>query len=199
MGLFDNIRGNPDKKIRKEVIETQKRLWNSCDIKILVDFSLDKIRELPKEPREDGDEQVSEIYAWTAHGVWEQTRIKEKALGLALTAFRFNRVNEKALWLIREINESYSSNTKTFKVLAHGYYGNALTGESKRLPFYASYIVASETPEEGLKIIKEYELADIAESLTIEEYEELEENQDLPKGIYKTAGLTFYDEEEIEE
>ena len=196
MGIFDLITGSPDKRRRKEIIKTQKRLWENSDYQALVDYSLDKINDLPAEPVEDGDEEISEIYTWTAFGIWEQTKNRELALDPAIKAYRFNRGNDKVLSLIREINNDYSPDTITFKIMANGLYGQPLKGINKRLPFLTAYIVAAEAYEEALKIIKSHEPADIADNLTIDEYEELEERPDLPKGIYETTGLIFYGENE---
>jgi hypothetical protein len=150
---------------------------------------------LPNDPTDVHDEQLSEIYNWAAYALWELEKNEGEAFVLAKKAFHFNRANEKALKLLREIKNIYSEKTRTYKLLTVGHYPRTFIGDSTLLSFYTSYIVVADSPEEGLKLIKDIEANEIGEELKIDESEVLEHRPDLPKGVYKTLGLIFYDRE----
>jgi hypothetical protein len=184
--------GGSTDKIRRKVIETQKRLWDNNDLQSLVDYSLEKLKDVSSEPIGSKDEQLSEIYFWTALGVWQLTRNKDNSFSYAQRAFWFNRVNEKALWLIREITYECSEKTRIFKLLTGGPYPKSVIGVTEPVSFYTSYFVAAESVEEGLSLIKQIEQSDIGDNLAVSESEALEYAPQLPKGVYQTEGLVFY-------
>jgi hypothetical protein len=79
--------------------------------------------------------------------------------------------------------------------LTSGTYGKTFINDSTPVSFYTSYFVAAETAEEGLKLIKQIEEKNIGGKLIIEGSEELEFTPHLPKGVYQTQGLAFYNRE----
>jgi hypothetical protein len=64
-------------------------------------------------------------------------------------------------------------------------------GEKQNPGFYISYDVVADNQDEALSFIKEFEPDAVRKSLMIKKIEIFEANPQ-PKGIYKTAGYSFF-------
>jgi hypothetical protein len=183
----------PVKKQNKKILAAQTKFWEAENFTALVEYTRGISDDLPAEPVDDGDATVSEIYSLFSYGLWYTTQDRVQVEPFAKRAFQFNRVNTEALWLLREMRSECSPDTKLFDIEVEGLFGKPLQGESRRLPFVTSYVVAADAQDDALRLVVDIETDDIGRDLEIIDASVLEQRPDLPKGVYKTMGLTFFD------
>ncbi|MCK5743065.1 MAG: hypothetical protein KAH48_12700, partial [Chlorobi bacterium] len=114
-------------------------------------------------------------------------------------AVHFDRKNKNAMWLLRDIRNEYSKDSKYFLVEVKGTLYVMMDEEEKEELFFAVYAVVADNQEEALSIIKEFERPEVRNSLEIFTAQIAEPTTDLPKGIYKTSALIANAELEKEE
>jgi tetratricopeptide (TPR) repeat protein len=95
-------------------------------------------------------------------------------------AIELDKSNEKAMWLIREIDNLSSKSAKHFHVLILGIWPEPFEGESIEPGFFSNYQVVAENIEQALGFIKRFEPTKLHKSIKIEEYEILENCPEEP-------------------
>ena len=64
--------------------------------------------------------------------------------------------------------------------------------DNETIPFFTTYGIVAETPEEALSFIKKYEIEQIdKDSLSIIEIEETANDEEEPKGIHHVGGMAI--------
>ncbi|GAB4410605.1 MAG: hypothetical protein OHK0039_15160 [Bacteroidia bacterium] len=104
-------------------------------------------------------------------------------------AIAFQRNNEDALWLIREMAGEYSDDAQMYALHVSGrFHDNIEEAPFAGAPFVTSYAVLADNEDEALDMVRAFEIEQVntesirIESAEIEEMEETDEQQ--PKGIY---------------
>ncbi|WP_342643372.1 tetratricopeptide repeat protein [Rhodoligotrophos ferricapiens] len=133
---------------------------------------------------------LSEIYSELSTAFWK-TKKKEEAIGAALRAIHFDRQNQDAQFLLREIRKTNYQNAKYMRIMLHGKWHEPFEGEKEIPKFFTTYDVVADGEEEALNFIKEFEPEAVADSLQIEEVK-LIESEKQPKGVYKVSSYYFY-------
>jgi hypothetical protein len=108
-------------------------------------------------------------------------------------ALELHRLNENALWLLREVNGEISEQSRYFRVRVEGKWDGPCVEGIRGVPgFCTTYDVVAEHCDEALHFIKEIERAGIRESLAVTEYKALQKRPRDPKGVYRVMGFCFY-------
>ena len=130
--------------------------------------------------------EISRLYSALAYIVWQQ---KDKDLSLCYIrqALLNNRLNEDALWLLREITNLKSSHSKYFHLLIYG--------KQNSEEFFTNFGIIADTPEEALYFAKEFEPNEFRKAFQIEKSQVLRSAKEELKGVYESTGIVFFDSE----
>lgn len=138
----------------------------------------------------------SRIFYCLALSNWKLNQY-EDIISYLEKSLQLNRFNENALWLFREFNKSKSlENSKYFVITIEANWSDEFQSDNDVVVgFITSYDVVADSEEEGLQIIKDFEIdKDVnISSIVIIEVETLENPNDL-KGIYRTYPFQSYEE-----
>lgn len=153
---------------------------------------------------EDSEEgkTLANIYARVASAYWYEDEDNTEAIQHHLRkAIEFDRGNEEALWLIREMKQEYSEDAHIYELLLSGVLVLLDEDDSEvAYPFVCDYVVLAESPQDALEMIKEFEIEQIDRpSLQILEVESEENEEEEPIGIYYVGELAFIGDEEEED
>lgn len=128
-----------------------------------------------------------------AVALWEKDKSPE-----ALPLLRRAVVMESdlyALQKLRELNDRRSAQASHFCLIVKGKWHEPFDGESHVLQFLRALEVVADSPEEALGFARELEPEPVAASLVIDEYEEMEAQPGLLKGVYEATGHIFFEKE----
>jgi hypothetical protein len=142
---------------------------------------------------ENLNEATSYLYSSHAETLWK-TGDSENALIYAWKAIELNKKQEKASWLIREIEGKFSKESKYFRIMIQGIWPQPIEGDRDKPGFYTSYDVIADTLEEAMAYIKRFEPRDTHHTLKVEENEILGKYPRSPQGVYDVCGYLFFTE-----
>jgi hypothetical protein len=129
-------------------------------------------KDLLKTTPNDEFSDLSLVLYFYSYALWKTDSI-ENAKEVIKEALFYDRLNKDAYWLIREIDNNYSSNNKYFRILITGDW----LGEDdkvKKYGFYSTYDIVADSEQKALNLIKEFESAPIdKESVKIDEINEM--------------------------
>ncbi|MEM9218788.1 MAG: hypothetical protein AAGD25_31160 [Cyanobacteria bacterium P01_F01_bin.150] len=111
----------------------------------------------------------------------------------AHSSVTYNKHNERAQYVLRELNMKPESGLKYLKVIVEGVWSGSDDEKEKPPVFFTTYDMAVKNNENILELIKPFEPPEVFDSLRIEEINELESDWDGLIGIYKTYGYQFYE------
>lgn len=176
-------------KFKKECLKNIIRYWKNKEFSQLVWFAKDSITKLPANSYGIGDPDISQIYFLFASAMKELNYDKTEILPYAIKSGYFNRLDKNTLWLIRELKSEFSENTQLKRLQVKGKITYNIKSEEITDNFKTIYTIATETNEEALQYIREFERQEIAQNLEIVKVFDLGPRPELPKGIYETIKL----------
>ena len=182
-------------KFKKDCLKSIIRYWKNKEFSQLIWFAKDSVSKLPESAYGNGDKEISQIYFLLATAMKEKNFDKSEIMPYAIKAGHFNRLDKNTLWLIREINSQFSENTLLKRLQIKGKITYFIKNEEITDHFKTIYTVASETNEEAMNFIKEFERIEIAQELQIVKSFDLGPRPELPKGIYETIKLMAWFEQ----
>jgi tetratricopeptide (TPR) repeat protein len=199
-GKLDNAKATIDKvssgsyNIRKLRVQLSILLDKQHYQEIIENISNNKVL-LKNTPIEEYSE-LSLILYFYSYALWKTDSI-EKANETIKEALFYDRLNNDAYWLIREIYNDFSSNNKYFRILITGDWLGE-DDKDKKYGFYSSYDIVADSEQKAIDLIKEFETAPIdKDSVKIDEIEEIKFNtNENPSGIYNVHGFSIFDSEE---
>ncbi|MBN2260302.1 MAG: hypothetical protein JW702_07140 [Clostridiales bacterium] len=199
-GKLDNAKETIDKvsagsyDIRKLRVQLSILLDTQQYQEIIENISNNKV--LLKNTPDDEYSDLSLILYFYSYALWKTNSIK-KSIEVIKEALFYDRLNKDAYWLIREIDNNYSSNNKYFRILITGDWLGE-DDKEKNYGFYSSYDIVADSEQKALDLIKEFETAPIdKDSVKIDEIEEIKFNaNENPSGIYNVHGFSIFDIEE---
>jgi tetratricopeptide (TPR) repeat protein len=120
---------------------------------------------------------------------------RSEALASAWDAIALDRGNERAQWIIREIEGQRSDSAKVFHLSLRGRWERAIDDEDRG--FYVSYSVVADDEDEAVRLASRFEPEHVRASLTLNEAKEEKKcGETLPKGVYWAAGRAFFPEDD---
>ncbi|MBN2710408.1 MAG: hypothetical protein JXR46_15295 [Calditrichaceae bacterium] len=199
-GKLDNAKETIDKvsagsyDLRKLRVQLSILLDTQQYQEIIENISNNKV--LLKNTPDDEYSDLSLILYFYSYALWKTNSIK-KSIEVIKEALFYDRLNKDAYWLIREIDNNYSSNNKYFRILITGDWLGE-DDKEKNYGFYSSYDIVADSEQKALDLIKEFETAPIdKDSVKIDEIEEIKFNaNENPSGIYNVHGFSIFDIEE---
>ena len=158
--------------------------------------NIDKSRDLLKTTPKDEYSDLSLILYSYSYALWKMDKI-ENAIEVIKEALFYDRLNKDAYWLIREIDNNYSSDNKYFRILITGDWLGE-DDKEKKYGFYSSYDIVTVSEQKALDLIKNYETAPIdKDSVKIDEINEIKfDTNENPSGIYNVHGFSIFEGEE---
>lgn len=201
--VFDNnlvpVYSDEIKKAKSDLLFELKLLWKDKKFDEIVSTAETKLNDLPNNPSGKGDRDLSAIYLIYATSLWETTKNKDNAINTLKRSLAFDRTNQPALWLLREIREESSVNSKLMRIDVNGEYFVVFNdGSTKKVPFSTLYKVIAETPDEALGYIKDYERIEIRDTLQISNTKEIEDRPNEKKGVISTMDLVAISPNDVE-
>jgi hypothetical protein len=150
------------------------------------------LKILPNEALGEGDKEMSEIYFLYSSALKEIGADIDLVKKYAIKSFHFNRINKNALWLIREIDNILSPETKLYRLQIIGTMYRMYKTEEIKDVFRTIYTVAAEDENKALDFIRKYDRPETTQALEILKTYDLGLRADLPQGIYETMKLMLW-------
>ncbi len=178
-------------ELQLEILEAVGR---AEDIIELADSRLD---DLPVADDEESFEAMANIFAKIANAFWEEKDDLETAKRYLKVAFHYERNNQDALWLWREMDPEFGTSPKAYTIEMAGSFKldpelSDVAGKS----YQTNYGVIAESVEEAVDYVRAYEIDAVnIDSFQVMSVEEEDAESDEAKGVY-WAGDIVVDEEE---
>ena len=150
---------------------------------------------LNDEPSEDCQLE-SRIHAHYALAIWKGSANREMALEESWQAIALDKTNERAMCLIREIENSRSDKAILYHLLVEGRLNDPVNSEEAPQGFFSTYQVVADDLDEALELASRFEPEDIRSTLRISESKVLKHQTDEPKGVYFCSGYCLFPIEE---
>ena len=137
-------------------------------------------------------EAIARVMSEHAYGLW-MMGLAEAAYEEAYESVALDKSNQRAAWLIREIADDKSPDSKIWRIVVEGRWGQPFEDNDKDYGFYANYMVVAESADEALDYIRYFEPEEVRFTLKINSAVDVEPQPDLPKGIYDAdAAYQFF-------
>lgn len=175
--------------LKRDTVKELRDLYKEKKLENLIDLASNAVQQLPKEPVGQGDRDISEIYLLLATAIWQTKKDKQAVAPLAKKAAHFERTSKGAMWLIRDLNNEYSEETRYFLLEAGGEYVAPTTEGIRNLPFKTIYTVVAENEKEAFELAKDYDRPEITDKIELLGWKDQGPAKDLPKGVYSTMNL----------
>jgi tetratricopeptide (TPR) repeat protein len=141
---------------------------------------------------EDG-EDVARMYAELGRAQWESTKDLQTSWQNAWLALEWDRSCNSALWLVREIVNHKSPQSKWFRLIIEGRWHSPVQANAAAPWFATSYEVVADSVEAAFKFAGDLEPLEVRETLRLESSEELGPYAQHNQGVYWRAGYRFFD------
>lgn len=163
----------------------------------------EELGELPLPKDENQAAIMSEICTNIAKAIWFSDENEEAIKHYVDQAKEYDRTNANICWLQREMDPEFSDDSVVFSLIVEGKTQKAAEGihpdtkekiQIKR--FQNSYMAIADSEEEALEYIFAYE-ADFVEkgTLKVMDSEQMENEDDEPKGLYALGQMDWVLEE----
>lgn len=131
--------------------------------------------------------ELASFYTSHADTLWLSGNEKD-ALSFLWKSIKLNHKNSDTLYLIRQIENKSSNTGKYYHILLEGVWSKALQDNCEKQGFFINYYVVAENLDQALTFIKRIEPKEYYSSISINEYEILEEDCNDLLGIYEVDG-----------
>ncbi len=113
-------------------------------------------------------------------------------LGARLKALEWDRSENSALWLVREIINRKSAASKWFKLIVEGRWHFPIDPEKPPPGFITTYEVVADTPEDALAFAQDLEPVEVRGTMRLDSHEDLGSYPDNAQGVYWRSAYGFY-------
>ena len=162
---------------------------------LILELAEEELEDLNTPENDPEANLMSRICIQIAKAGWYEDESDELVMHYLKQAISFYRLNEEALWLLREMDAQFSDESKIFSLMVQGSFVKEASSSQNPAKFFTSYVVVADNPAEALAYIRDFEIEEIDKnSLSIQEVEEMPNEEDDPKGIYKVMGFAFFEE-----
>lgn len=190
--LCDQIRGgdlrNKVRVLKLSIMNAQKRF---DDVIRLGKSLVDEFLSLPELP-EDEMPDVARTYAEVGRAHWEGKYNREGAWENAWKALEWDRSENSALWLVREIINRKSPHSKWYKLVVEGRWHFPIEVDKPPPGFITTYEVVADSPEEAMAFAQDLEPMEVRSSMRLDSHEDLGGYPDNPQGVYWRSAYGFY-------
>lgn len=177
------------KELKKTTFKNMVKLLKEKKFSEMLSIAESPLKILPNEALGEGDNEMSEIYFLFASAYKEIGADIDTIRKNAIKSFHFNRLNKNSLWLIRELDNILSPETKLFRLQIIGKIYRMYKTEEVKDVFRTIYTVAAEDENKALEYIKKYDRPETVQELEILKTYDLGLRADLPQGIYETMKM----------
>jgi len=119
---------------------------------------------------------------------------REESLLHLWRSIEFDKKNQDAAYLIREIENIFSEDAKYFRCMVEGVWHESFDDGKENPGFYCNYDVVAASLDQALKFVKRFEPVSVQDDLKIVESEILDEKCKDPLGVYSSDGYIFFQE-----
>jgi tetratricopeptide (TPR) repeat protein len=141
---------------------------------------------------EDEMGDLARTYAEVGRAYWEGKVDRQSAWENAWKALEWDRSDNNALWLVREIINRKSSGSKWFKLVIEGRWHFAIEPNKPIPSFVTTYEVVADTPQDALNFAKDLEPMEVRQSMRIDHHEDLGSFPENHQGVYWRSAYGFY-------
>ncbi|HEY9793961.1 MAG TPA: tetratricopeptide repeat protein [Candidatus Obscuribacterales bacterium] len=135
---------------------------------------------------------LSRTYAEVGRAHWEGKSDRQSAWENAWKALEWDRSDNNALWLVREIINRKSNGSKWFKLVIEGRWHFAIEPNKPIPSFVTTYEVVADSPEDALNFAKDLEPMEVRSSMKIDHHEDLGNFPENQQGVYWRSAYGFY-------
>jgi len=166
---------------------------------LMMEIAEEELAELPLPKDENQAAVMSEICTSIAKAIWFSDENEEAIEHYLVQAKEYDRTNANICWLQREMNPEFSDNSVIYTLIVEGKSIKAIealhpdTKEKFSVKrFQNTYMAIADSEEEALTYVLGYE-SDIIEkgTLKIVDSEQLENEDDEPKGLYALGEMDW--------
>lgn len=190
--LCDQIQGpesrNKARVLKLSVLNAQKKFDEA------IEFGKRLIAEIlptPNLPEEDMQD-LARAYAEVGRAHWEGHYDRNSAWENAWKSLEWDRSENSALWLVREIINRKSPKSRWLKLVVEGKWHFQIDPAKAPPGFITQYEVVAETPEEALQFAQDLEPVEVRPSMRIDSYEDIGSYPDNQQGVYWRSAYGFY-------
>jgi tetratricopeptide (TPR) repeat protein len=147
-----------------------------------------KQQSIPEEDMQD----LARAYSEVGRGHWEGKLDRQAAWENAWKALEWDRSDNSALWLVREIINRKSPGSKWFKLIVEGRWHFPLEPDKPPPGFITTYEVVADTPEDALAFAQDLEPVEVRQSMRLDQHEDMGAFPDNHQGVYWRSAYGFY-------
>lgn len=152
------------------------------------------IDEMMRQPKlEDEDMQdLARAFAEVGRAYWEGKQDRQKAWENAWKALEWDRADNSALWLVREIINRKSAGSKWFKLIVEGKWHFPIEADKPPPGFITTYEVVADTAEDALAFAQDLEPVEVRPTMHLDSHEDLGSFPENQQGVYWRSAYGFY-------
>ena len=141
---------------------------------------------------EDDMQDLARAYAEVGRAHWEGRADRQSAWESAWKALEWDRADNNALWLVREIVNRKSPNSKWYKLVVEGRWYFAIEPNKPPPAFVTTYEVVADGLPEALAFAQDLEPMEARASMKIDSHEDLGDFPENLQGVYWRSAYGFY-------
>ena len=145
-------------------------------------------KDLPDEDMQD----LARAYAEVGRAHWEGKYDRQSAWENAWKALEWDRSDNSALWLVREIINRKSAGSKWFKLIVEGRWHFPIEPDKAPPGFITTYEVVADSPQEALAFAQDLEPVEVRQTMRLDSHEEMGAFPDNQQGVYWRSAYGFY-------
>lgn len=190
--LCDQVNGkelrNKVRVLKLSVLNAQKRYAEViAQGQLLVDELL-LVVDLPEEEMQD----VARAYAEIGRAHWEGSYNRDGAWENAWKSLEWDRAENSALWLVREIINRKSPHSKWFKLVVEGKWHFPIDPAKPPPGFITTYEVVADSAEDAMALAQDLEPLEVRGSMRLDTAEDLGSYPENQQGVYWRSAYGFY-------
>lgn len=143
---------------------------------------------LPDEDMQD----LARAYAEVGRGHWEGKLDRQAAWEHAWKALEWDRADNSALWLVREIINRKSLQSKWYKLIVEGKWHFPLEADKPPPGFITTYEVVADSAEEALAFAQDLEPVEVRPTMKLDSHEDMGPFAENHQGVYWRSAYGFF-------
>jgi tetratricopeptide (TPR) repeat protein len=141
---------------------------------------------------EDDMADLARAYAELGRAQWEGRYDRQSAWESAWKALEWDRSDNNALWLVREIINRKSAGSRWFKLVIEGRWHFPIETDKPPPAFVTTYEVVADSPQDALIFAQDLEPMEIRKSMKVDSHEDLGNFPENQQGVYWRSAYGFY-------
>ncbi|MEO1449798.1 MAG: hypothetical protein AAFV07_09710 [Bacteroidota bacterium] len=153
---------------------------------LILELAGETLEVLPQATDEKSESVMAQICTYIASAAWYEDREEGEIRHYLELAFAYERENEGAIWLLREMNPEFSDKAKGMSLLIKGTLLDEIAPEG--VTVMGQYSLVADSTEEALGMIRDFDKGWLkADSIVMLENESIEAEEEDAKGIYEVS------------